>query len=292
MQTTLEQLKTDREKYLTLLRDTLCFALWPEPLKPIYCTANRGPTQRAAMWIDCKLRQHGLTLAIVPKSQPKEGVAWPVAAHTMVGLKRLNNIRQVCETVDADGVPGNWVECGVWRGGASIYARACINPERMVICCDSFQGLPFDPAEPELSTFNWLRVPASEVRANFEKFGLLHNVRFYEGWFSESLHFVPGPIAILRADGDMESSTMQILGALYNKVSLGGFVIIDDWNLGPCRKAAETFRAINRIADKVVPIDDNGVYWRKSAQQCPAPQDPPTSRFNDNCNRAMSDWIK
>ena len=54
----------------------------------------------------------------------EEGLDWPAEAETMIGRKRLNNIQSCIETVIRDGVPGDLVETGVWRGGASIFMRA------------------------------------------------------------------------------------------------------------------------------------------------------------------------
>jgi hypothetical protein len=53
-----------------------------------------------------------------------EGRDWPARAHTMIGLKRLANLRMCVETVLDDGVPGDLIETGVWRGGATIFMRA------------------------------------------------------------------------------------------------------------------------------------------------------------------------
>ena len=53
-------------------------------------------------------------------SDRTEGVDWPVSAKTMIGLKRLDNLEHCVTTVVREGVPGDLIETGVWRGGASI----------------------------------------------------------------------------------------------------------------------------------------------------------------------------
>jgi hypothetical protein len=55
-----------------------------------------------------------------------EGRDWPARAHTMIGLKRLANLRTCVETILDDGVPGDLIETGVWRGGATIFMRAIL----------------------------------------------------------------------------------------------------------------------------------------------------------------------
>lgn len=255
---------TYRDRYLDLLEKALTFSLWPEPPRPIECSGDRSWKWRAARFVDRLLqRTVGARVAISRQINREVGEDWPALAHTMVGRKRLRNVRELCETVESYGIPGAFIECGVWRGGCSIFARACLDERRPVICCDSFNGLPFDPSEPEWCAFDFLRVPVYEVRKNFEAYGLACNVRFVPGLFSETLPTIREPIAILRCDGDMYSSTITILANLYHHVSPGGFVIIDDWNLPNCRRAVEDFRRLDKEAATIVDIDGVAVFWRK-----------------------------
>src|ERR1700723_3522684 len=55
-----------------------------------------------------------------------EGRDWPTRAHTMIGLKRLANVRECVENALADGIPGDLIESGVWRGGTTIFMRAIL----------------------------------------------------------------------------------------------------------------------------------------------------------------------
>jgi len=90
-------------------------------------------------------------------------------------------------------------------------------------------------------------------------------VRFLEGWFKDTLPNAPiDNLAVLRLDGDMYESTIQALDLLYDKVSWGGFVIVDDYHLGPCKQAVTDFRSRRCIKDAVSDIDGMGVFWRKS----------------------------
>jgi hypothetical protein len=64
----------------------------------------------------------------------------------MIGQKRLVNIEWALRFVIANNIPGDFIECGVWRGGGSIFARAVLKvfniKNRHVWVVDSFQGLP------------------------------------------------------------------------------------------------------------------------------------------------------
>lgn len=205
------------------------------------------------------------------------GRDWPADAETMVGLKRLANVRQCLESVLADGVPGDFVETGAWRGGTCIYARAILAAhgvtDRTVWVADSFEGLPapdgrFDAdAGDQHHTKADLAVSADQVRDNFRRYELLDDqVRFLEGWFSDTLATAPiEQVAVLRLDGDMYASTMDAFDALYDKVPVGGYVIVDDYGAVPsCQQAVGDFRAARGITDEIHVIDWAGVYWRKS----------------------------
>ena len=207
------------------------------------------------------------------------GWDWPDEAETMIGLVRLGCIQECVERAIIDGVPGDLMEAGVWRGGAVILMQGILAVhdvrDRNVWAADSFEGLPPpDPRsftqdlEADLSHFEELAVSLEQVKANFERYGLLgENVKFIKGWFKDTLEDAPiERLAVLRLDGDYYESTIQILEALYHKVSQGGFVIVDDYlHLEPCRQAVDDFRAALGIDDEIVEVDWNSVYWRVGA---------------------------
>lgn len=207
------------------------------------------------------------------------GLDWPAEALTMIGMQRLTSLQRCVETVLAENIPGDLVECGVWRGGASILMRAVLaaygDQTRRVWLADSFEGVP----PPDAANYKAdkgdrlhlaapiLAVTEQQVRANFERYGLLDDqVRFLPGWFKDTLRDAPiDQIAVLRLDGDLYESTIQALDGLYSRLSPGGFCIIDDFHaIEGCRKAVSDFRAHNGIADQIVEIDGTGVLWRKS----------------------------
>ncbi|MBI4911747.1 MAG: class I SAM-dependent methyltransferase [Acidobacteria bacterium] len=206
------------------------------------------------------------------------GRDWPSVAHTMIGQKRMANLRELAERVLAEGVPGDFIETGVWRGGACIYLRAILEAhgvrDRRVFVADSFEGLPKPDPErypadrgDQHHTFTPLAVSLEQVRSNFAKYGLLDGqVVFLKGWFKDTLPRAPiQSLSILRLDGDMYESTMDGLKNLYAKVSPGGFVIVDDYGaVAACKRAISDFRAAEGIADPIQEIDGIGVYWRKS----------------------------
>jgi O-methyltransferase len=207
----------------------------------------------------------------------EEGLDWPPTAHTMIGLKRLDNLRYCIEDVLARGVQGDLIETGVWRGGAVIFMRAILKAhaakDRIVWVADSFEGLP--PPDPQQfpldigdrhHSHKELAVSLEQVKANFARYGLLDDqVGFLKGWFRDTLPNAPiRQLAVLRLDGDMYESTMEALINLYPRLSVGGYVIVDDYgNIPGCRQAVEDYRQRHGVTEEIMPIDWGGVFWRK-----------------------------
>lgn len=205
-----------------------------------------------------------------------DGTDWPKNGFTMIGNKRLNNIHDSVNYILDEGIDGDFLEAGVWKGGACILMRAILKAsgvlDRTVWLADSFQGLP--PPKPEYPEdnndthfeFEELAVPLEQVKNNFKLFDLLDDqVKFIPGWFHETLYDAPVEnIAILRLDGDMYESTYVTLDAMYHKVSKGGIVIVDDYGyIDSCRNAVHDFLNKNSLNPEIKKIDWTGVYWKK-----------------------------
>lgn len=193
--------------------------------------------------------------------------------YSMIGKARLDSLQMMVETVLRERIPGDFLEAGVWRGGASIFMRAMLelwgDSKRNVYVADSFKGLP-PPKLDQDENLNFhldptLSVSLDVVKSHFERFGQLNDrVKFMPGWFEDTLSAdEPSQLAILRADGDLYKSTMDILDNLYHRVASGGFVIIDDFGaIASCRQAVEDFRVAHQINNPIETIDWTGAYWR------------------------------
>jgi O-methyltransferase len=233
-------------------------------------------TSRAVMQPDGDIR-----IEEVPENERDQRLAgrdWPAQGTTMIGLARLENLQHCLESLLADEVPGDVIEAGVWRGGATIFMRALLDlqgaTDRLVWAADSFAGLPepdpltylADEGDPHHS-FSYLAVTVQDVRRNFSRYGIsTAGVRFVEGWFRDTLPRLQGrQWSLIRLDGDMYESTMDGLEHLYPSLSPGGFVLIDDYGaVAGCRRAVEDFRERERICDELEWVDWTGVWWRKA----------------------------
>jgi O-methyltransferase len=203
-----------------------------------------------------------------------EGRDWPAFAQTMIGRERLDNIQRCATRVLADGIPGDLIEAGVWRGGAAILMRGVLAAygvtDRAVWLADSFEGLPPPEADryPADEGARWhaaraLSVPLDEVKRHFERYGLLDDqVRFAVGWFAEALPEIPDPQwALIRLDGDMYGSTFEALSTLYPNLSVGGYVIVDDYVFPQVAEAVVDYRRANGIGEELERVDWNAVQW-------------------------------
>ncbi len=208
----------------------------------------------------------------------ESGRDWPRVAHTMIGLRRLENLAELTDRVIQEKVPGDFIETGVWRGGACALIRGILKARginnRKVYVADSFEGLP-PPNEDDypadtgsrFHTRGRLAITLETVQKTFEKYDLLDDqVVFVKGWFKDTLHQLEAQkLALVRLDGDMYESTIQAIDALYPKLSNGGFLIVDDYGgINACRQAITDYRAAHNIACEIHKIDHSGVWWQKS----------------------------
>ena len=267
--------------YLDLIKKTLSYLLWKDPGRPVESFIYKLPgySKPLVKLVVASLRKANLQLVRKLNYSDEErehGKIWPSQADTMVGMKRLDNIQFCVETVLKEGIPGDLIETGVWRGGASIFMRAILAAhgvsDRRVFVADSFRGLPEPDTEryPQdkgdmLYVEEFLAISQEQVAANFRKYGLLDNqVVFLEGWFKDTLPTAPtAQLAVMRLDGDMYESTIDALNALYPKLSKGGFCIIDDYFLPGCKRAVEDFRARESVKTPLAEIDWGSRFWRK-----------------------------
>ena len=259
--------------------------LWPEPPEPIILqNPQRTFIKRKLIFLISKVLDV-VNLEIVRKkkyslNERSKGELHPVYADTMIGLKRLNNLQKCIEIVLKEKIEGDFIETGVWRGGACIFMRAVLAAygikDKKIFVADSFEGMPKpnsnkypNDKHDRLYTRTFLSVSKEEVEENFKKYGLLDKqVVFLKGWFRDTLPNAPiKKLSILRLDGDMYGSTIESLFNLYPKLSNGGYCIIDDYDLTPCKTAVDDFRLKNNIQSKIEDIDGHGIFWKKQTNK-------------------------
>jgi O-methyltransferase len=166
----------ESDQYRGLLQSALTASLYPESawllLRP---SGKLGAIKNSILKTFSSRGFAVVKLRPFDQKARESGEDWPMIGYSMIGKQRLANIRYCLETVHGEGIPGDFVECGVWRGGASIFAKGVLNclgdKTRKVWLCDSFEGMPVqrdeDKADPALARNSYLAVPLEEVRENF-----------------------------------------------------------------------------------------------------------------------------
>lgn len=224
-----------------------------------------------------------------------------IRQNTMVSFEPLVTLFQQVRHCEVNGIEGAFVECGVWKGGA-VGLMALANNKfgqkrRHLHLFDAFDDIcEPDPHVDGAYAVNQIADLAGvereslqgrlrPVKGVYDSHGghgtveivkqLLENkigydksyLHYHEGWFQETLslhkHQVD-KIAILRLDADFYASTKICLETLYDKVVLGGFVIIDDYGTYEgCKKAVDEFRNAQRITSFMIHVNRDCRFWIK-----------------------------
>ena len=266
-----------RRAYLDVLKLALCDLVGPSTTS-VEGLAGGRTVARELAGDDLRLRA--------------EGRDWPRHALTMSGLRRLDDVQACVEAVVREGVVGDLIEAGCWRGGGSILMRAALDSlgagERTVWVADSFQGFaPSDPVanageyaatlEPYLAVFDFLSAPLGTVEEAFARLGCAEGTRFVPGFFADTLPGLQGRRwSLIRLDADTYDATLLALRCLYPGLAVGGYLLIDDYGaLEECREAVERFRSEHDIAEPIETVDWTAVRWRREREQEIEPVVPP-----------------
>jgi O-methyltransferase len=204
---------------------------------------------------------------------------------TMVGLESLVDLALQVQHVLAHNIPGSFVECGVWRGGASFLIAELLRQagvaDRKVWLFDSFEGLPppetidgpaataYSQNTNSPSYFNNCRASLEEVERIATELGLASYTEFVKGWFDQTLpanRDRVGPTALLRIDCDWYSSVQCCLDNLYDQVAERGFILLDDYyTWDGCAIAVHEFLGKRRLPDRIESVPSEGCYGYQSA---------------------------
>ncbi len=211
-----------------------------------------------------------------------------ILPYTMVGRNGLLATYDCVKGAELTGIRGCLVECGVARGGCSALMALVsrdYGSNRVSWLFDSFEGLPDKTAEdghPRISKRTDKhsdRLSKGFCLGTLEEVeDLFYNVmmfdksraRMVKGWFQDTLpeyREKVGGIAVLRLDGDWYESTKCCLENLYDNVTDGGYVIIDDYALVGCRKAMDEFFARREEGMPEVVLDGRGGGWFRKATE-------------------------
>ena len=211
-------------------------------------------------------RQQERRAGELPTDQARTTGASDVLAYAPLGRVRLDHLESCLELIRGEPVDGDLVESGTGRGGAAIFMRGFLEAHELsgprVWVADRFDGRGAAGGDgssrfpPDLNT----------VREAFARFGLLDDrVRFLQGPPARTLADASiGEVALLRVDGHDPEEVQGVLEATYDRLALGGFVVVDDYGDPSCQAAIDRFRSERGVVGQLERIDWSAAAWRKT----------------------------
>ena len=200
-----------------------------------------------------------------------------VRPHTMLSSRRLRGLYDAVRYVVRNDIPGEIVECGTARGGSAALMGITLrrmDSSKGLWVFDAFEGLP----EPSKADPDWriakgyvgrCRGEVEQVRSFFQEVGILGKSRIVKGLFQDTLAKAEiSQIAVLHLDGDWYDSVRVCLEGLYDRVSPGGIIQIDDYGYwAGARRAVDEFIEKENIEAELQQIDYEGRQLTKPGAQ-------------------------
>lgn len=195
-----------------------------------------------------------------------------LAAASCSDQRSLEKLCSLSLDVAQRNIPGDIVECGVYNGGSAGALVLPMEDTRTLWLYDSFEGLPTSTpgkdstdAEPYEGR---CRGDQSTAVNTVRSTGFEGKIQIRAGWFADTF-FQPGPeeIAILHLDADWYAGTIESLARFYNRVSLGGIIVLDDFgHWEGCRRAFYSFCAQKKIAPLLERYGHTVAWWQKGRE--------------------------
>lgn len=205
-----------------------------------------------------------------------------VAPYTMTSRERIFAAIEAAKYISKNGIEGDVVECGVWKGGSSMAILETLNiagdTTRNIFLYDTYEGMSaptendktnYDKSAEELleadsdkeKNLVWAYSSLEEVKANIALSGYNQNqIHYVKGKVEDTIPAtIPGKIALLRLDTDWYESTKHELEYLFPLLVKGGVIIIDDYGYWQgAKKAVDEYFATNNTQILLTRIDDTG----------------------------------
>lgn len=180
------------------------------------------------------------------------------------GLGTWLKIFEQHDISDYTGIDGDYVECGVWRGGMSAAIAESLKKDKMIHLFDSFEGLPrvkeIDGKEAlawqkDVNSPNYFNNCKAHESYAMQALGLAgcKKYKIYKGWFNQTLpNFKGQKIGILRLDGDWYDSILECFENLFPQVLVGGIILLDDYyTWDGCSKAVHDYLSKTKSESRV-----------------------------------------
>ncbi len=209
---------------------------------------------------------------------------------TMCPLDRLETLASICQYLNATQIPGDFVECGTYKGGSAALISVYLESRHLWLY-DSFAGMPETTTIDGEDAKQWI----GECRAAIEDVHeVMHRVGTSEarytirkGWFETTFQEpLPQQVALLHCDADWYESVTLVLETFYPLMPIGGCVVLDDFGCWEgCREAFYDFCQRHREKPLLERVSTDQAFWIKGRLHNRAP----IPEFNHSGNRLFTE---
>ena len=202
--------------------------------------------------------------------------------YTMTSIEKMYSLYEAVNYIIARGIEGDFIECGVWKGGSAMLIAHVLNrlgvQDRKIYLYDTYEGMS-PPTEEDVHILSglsaseilerdyggnsslWCHAGISETKSNMESTSFpMSKIEFIKGRVEDTIpETIPKNIALLRLDTDFYESTLHELEYLYPLLSPGGIVLFDDYGFWEGqKKAVDQYFKTNNIRQLLHRIDYSG----------------------------------
>ncbi|MBD1914959.1 Wzt carbohydrate-binding domain-containing protein [Phormidium sp. FACHB-322] len=190
--------------------------------------------------------------------------------YTLCSRGRLENMAQLSAQLNNQNIPGDFVECGTYKGGSAALLSKFLNLGRQLWLYDSFQGMPSTSAKDGKDAADWVGKCVAEISDVKEILGYvsapLEKCHIKPGWFQETFQQpLPEQVALLHCDADWYESVILVLNTFYDRIPRGGCIVLDDFGYWEgCREAFYEFCKQRDEKPLLERVGSTQAYWIKT----------------------------
>lgn len=255
---------------LAYAHNALSFKVLREPEKPQWfgivslnpkLTVNRSHSTTEPL-------RHSPT-SIAAKTYVDDQLFTSLQPYTLCSRIRLENLAKLADQVNRQTIPGDFVECGTYKGGSAALLSKFLDSKRHIWLYDSFQGMPSTSVKDGESAAEWVGkcvADISDLKEALDQVSApLEQCHIKPGWFEETFQGeLPDQVALLHCDADWYESVSLVLNTFYDRIPKGGCVILDDFGYWEgCREAFYEFCCQRNEKPLLERIGSTQAYWIK-----------------------------
>lgn len=199
-----------------------------------------------------------------------EHILQQVKPYTYCSEGKLRSLSQICQYLNEQGIPGDFVECGTYKGGSAAVMSKYLNNDRHLWLYDSFEGLPETSIKDGEEAKTWVGKCLATVEDVRQLMQLVstseENYTIWKGWFEQAFTEYPLPekVALLHCDADWYNSVYLVLETFYDRIPNGGCIVLDDYGFWEgCREAFYDFCYSRNEKPLLERVEIDQAYWVK-----------------------------